>query len=83
MDVDQADPRGGVYFVCKTSKGKVTSVRENKLSKLKPKQVRGRLKRLRSPPRDLILECPTWCSCPNWAAKTIVPFPEDDQIIIL
>ena len=33
--------------------------------------------------RDLILEYPTWFSCPNWGVKTVVPFPEGDQIVIL
>ena len=33
--------------------------------------------------RNLILGYPTWCSCSNWAVKTIVPLPEGEQIIIL
>ena len=51
------------------------SVQESKQSKPRPKQVKGNSK-LRSPPGDLILECP------NWVAKTVVPCFGDNQIIV-
>ena len=33
--------------------------------------------------RNLILGYPTWFSYLDWAVKTVVPLPGDDQIVIL
>ena len=33
--------------------------------------------------RDLNLGYPTWFSLPDWAVKTIMPFPQDYQKVIL
>ena len=42
-----------------------------------------KLKELNSLLKDLNLGYPTWFSRPNWVVKTVVPFPEGDQIVIL
>ena len=52
-------------------------LRQN-LTQKKKKRRKENYKRLKSPPRDLILGYPIWFSRPNWTVKTIVPLPRND-----
>ena len=58
----------------------------NKNYYLRMRNVKAKLKRgggVKFLLRNLILGYPTWFSYPNWAVKTVVPLPGDDQIVIL